>query len=269
MRSKFFAVASFSIIALFLLIGSIQPAAAEADFRFSCADQIYQAFGEELFTAFTKKTGLEPEIYTCSSSTAMERLMNDYADLASSTKKLYYRHQDYGYNEIVFGKDPLVIITNEQVEVDSLSAEQIREIFGGKVENWKEVGGGDHLVATMVPGQHTGAYWNFRTKFMEGQDIRYDFMSYESTKVIRSAMYYPYVISFITRAAISDYEHIKILKVDNTSPDALTYPYHQTFSFVTKGKAEGGPKAFIDFVTQGKGREILKERGVTLMVDKK
>ncbi|HMA68152.1 MAG TPA: substrate-binding domain-containing protein [Desulfosalsimonadaceae bacterium] len=268
MKLKFLAAVASLVLACLLLFGPLPPAAAEGDFQFSCSNQIYQAFGEEMFHAFTEETGLEADIYKCASDTAMKRLMNDSTDLASSTKKLYYRHQDYGYNEIVFAKDPLALITNTKVKVDSLSSKQIREIFSGDIKNWVELGGNSNRIVTMAPGQHTGAYWNFRTKFMDGKDIRYDFMSYDSTMVIRSAKHYPYVISFVTRAAISDYEHIKVLNVDGASPDSDSYPYYQTFAFVTKGEPEGPPKAFIDFVTKGRGKKILEKKGVTMMVNK-
>jgi len=88
--------------------------------------------------------------------------------------------------------------TGIEVDVKSLSREQIKGIFSGRYSNWKELGG-----------------------------------------VVRAAKVYPYVISFITRAAVYNEGDLKVLDVDGISPDSPDYNYFQSFSFVTKGKPQG------------------------------
>jgi len=257
------------LIAFFGIAFAAVPAGAATPAEtldFSCSAQVYDAFGPEVMKAFTDETGIPVDLYVASSTTALNRLMNDYAELATSTTRLYRRHQEYGYTEIVFASDPLVVFTNKEIPVKSLSKSQILDIFSGTVNNWKEVGGPDHFIVSIVPEKQTGAYQNFRSLVMGGMDIEYDFMSYRSTMVVEAARRFPYVISFITRAAVANDPEIKVLSVDKISPDSEDYPYFQTFSFVTKGDPEGPARQFIDFVVKGKGRDMLKKKGLTMMV---
>ncbi len=51
------------------------------------------------------------------------------------------------------GRDALVFIVNEENPVQSLTQQQLRDIYAGKITNWKEVGGAD---AAIVAFQRRG-----------------------------------------------------------------------------------------------------------------
>ena len=44
---------------------------------------------------------------------------------------------------LAFAKDPVVIVINKDAGVSNLTIEQIKDVFTGKVTNWKDVGGAD------------------------------------------------------------------------------------------------------------------------------
>ena len=267
LKTRMFVFVLFAGIGFMIFAGAAPAGADSHPLRFSCSAQMHTAFGQTFFDAFTDQTGIEVDLYVCSSDTALERLANDAADLAGLTKGLYHRHQAYGYHEMQFAKDPLVLFTNQKVGVKSLSREQIQGIFSGRYNNWKEVGGKDHPIVTIIPGQHTGAHWNFRSEFMRGMHITYDFMSYKSAAVVRAAKVYPYVISFLTRAAVYNEGDLKVLDVDGISPDSPDYKYFQPFAFVAKGRPEAQAKALIDFTVSGEGKKILEKKGVIYIAD--
>jgi len=54
----------------------------------------------------------------------------------------------------------------------------------------------------------------------------------------------------------------KTLKIDGLAPTDKDYPYHQIFSFITKGEPSGPAKKFIDFAASEKGVMIMKEKGM-------
>jgi phosphate transport system substrate-binding protein len=254
----------YILIALTVLVGLvfIPTVQAEEVLLYSSSAQVRDAFGYEMMAAFTRDTGVKVDLYTGSSDAAVNRLMNGYSDIASTVEELGYRHQEYGYKQIPFCTAPLVVITNVQTPIRSITEEQLRKIFSGDILNWRELGGPDKPIIVIVPGKNTAAFKNFSMLALKRHDIRYDFMSYQSTMVSRIVKKVPWSISFITRGANTSDEAIKILDINGISSSDKNYPYSQTFSFVTKGEPQGAAKKLIDFTFSSKGQKIMKEFGM-------
>lgn len=93
--------------------------------------------------------------------------MNGYSDIAVIARKLYRKHEDYGYVQIPFCKDPLAVFSNCNCGVDDLSESQVQDIFSGDIVNWKDVGGRDLPIMVVVPEAGTAASKNFRRQIMQ------------------------------------------------------------------------------------------------------
>ena len=74
-------------------------------------------------------------------SAAMRRELQDYDTL--------WQAQTIGY-------DALVMITGSENPVDSLSLDQVRDIYAGKITNWKQVGGQDQPIEIYVQDENSG-----------------------------------------------------------------------------------------------------------------
>jgi phosphate transport system substrate-binding protein len=152
---------------------------------------------------------------------------------------------------------------NSQSTIANFTEYQLREIFGGGITNWKQIGGPDQPILVIIPGVETAAYKNFSRKLMPDQDMDYDIMTTQSTMVIEATGHFPWSISFIAQGAAAFYEkQVKICKVNGLAPRDEGYPYYQVFSFVTKGKPSNEAKAFIDFAFSNEGKKIICDRGM-------
>ena len=250
--------------ALTLLNAFTAPAILEAgeQLRYSCSAQIYDAFEAERLSAFTQATGIAVDLYIAASSTCVNRLMNGFCDIASTTRGLHYSHTENGYVETPFCRDALAVVVHQASPVSTLSKKQLRNIFLGDVDNWRQLAGPDLPIALAIPGKSTGAYKNFRLMAMRNRDIRYDFMAYRSTRVIDLVKFIPGTISFIARGAIAGRTEVKSVDIDGISPSDPNYPLSQTFSYVSRGNPTGPAKAFVDFTFSDAGREIMKKKGL-------
>lgn len=256
---------AISLFAGFMICWSLIPdsgANAQETLKYSCAAQIYDAFGQERLDAFTKETGIKVDVYVSSSGSAVYRLMNGFSDLASTTRPLYYRHKESGYVEIPFCRDPIAIIAHVSCTVRDISTKQVQGIFSGEIKNWKELGGPDERITVIVPGKDTGAYKNFDRLAMERKEILYDFMSYQSTMVIEAVKRFPWSVSFISLGATNTKAATKTLTINGLDPKDKDYPYYQIFYFVVKGTPDGLEKKFIDFALSDKGKDIIKQKGM-------
>ncbi|MBN2126415.1 MAG: substrate-binding domain-containing protein [Deltaproteobacteria bacterium] len=243
-------------------MGTVSTAVAGEKVRYSCSAQVYQAFEDERLNAFTKETGVEIDLYVASSSSAVNRLMYGYSDIASTAQGLRYPEKESGYLETPFCKVPMAVIAGAGCSISNLSEVQLRDVFSGDVTNWKEVGGPDLPIVVIIPAKNTAAFRNFERLAMRRVDLKYDVMTYKSTMVIDVVKCFRGAISFAALGAVSEEKDIKTLSINGISAKHANYPYHQVFSFVTKGEPVGATKKFIDFVFSPNGLEMMKKRGM-------
>ena len=239
-----------------------RPAAATETLRYSSSAQVREAFGMEGLDAFMKESDVELDLFVGASGATVRRLMNGFADIASSAERLHLGHQEYGYVEIPFCKAPLIVISNVKTPVRNISGEQLRGIFNGTITNWKEVGGPDETIVVVVPAMNTAAFKNFGQLALKRFDVKYDFMAYRSTDVVLLIHRIPWSISFISQGADTMDGAIRVIQIDGKSPGDADYPYHQIFSFVTKGQPSGAAKKLVDFAFSEKGRSIMQKNGL-------
>lgn len=260
------AIFKLVMVVIFLITWAIMPGSvvsAQDVLKYSCSNQVFSAFEMEKIKAFIEATGIKVDVYTASSGSSMYRLINGYSDIASIARKLYRRHADYGYKETPFCKDPIGVIAKVGCGVDNVSEKELQDIFSGDITNWKELGGADLPITIIVPGKDTAASKNFRRQVMKHKEIKFDFMTYESTMAIEAVKYFPCgSISFISGGAAIHHKAIKTIKVNDYSPKDKSYPYYQIFYYVTKGEPVGYVKKFIDFTFSKKGAEIIKKNGM-------
>ncbi len=236
--------------------------AAEETIRYSSSAQVNEAFGEDFIAAFSKESGIKVETTVSSSQTAVHRLLSDFSDIASTTERIALRHKEFGYVQIPFCRDPLVVAIHPDCGVDNLTAEQVKGIFSKTITNWKELGGTDKQIIVIIPAPKTGAYKNFCRQVMPDHDLNYDFSASRSTHVLDGLERFPEGITFIGFGATKAHPKIKVLKIDGHAPEDVRYPYYQIYSYVTKGNPVGAVQKFVQFVLTPKGREIIKNKGM-------
>ncbi len=251
-----------------LLLGAciLVPAslvAAQEVLTYNCSSQVYAAASMEQIEAFTKSTGIKVDVKTASSDACFNILGRGLCDIASTARKLRHRHEVYGYKEFPFCKDPIAVIARKECGVDSITEEQLQDIFAGVITNWREVGGVNLPVMIVAPGDDTAAHKNFRRQVMKRKDIEHDFMAYDSTMVIEVVKHFPCgTVSFISQGAAMHHKDIKTIKIEGLSPDDENYPYFQIFYFITKKEPDGNMKKFIDFAYSEEGKKIIRANGM-------
>ena len=94
---------------------------------------------------------------------------------------IVYEAPDYVKEEIAqagtqldqkaIGRDALVFIVNQDNPVQSLTLDQLREIYAGRITNWKEVGGADAPIVAFQRGEDSGSQTLFRNLLIGDGDL--------------------------------------------------------------------------------------------------
>lgn len=106
------------------------------------------------------------------SGIGIEALINNETDIANSSREIkaseIARAKLNGVNptQIMFSVDALAIITHSKLGVDSLSTEQLMQIFSGEVTNWQSVGGPNLPIVIYGRDSLSGTYAYLKDKFI-------------------------------------------------------------------------------------------------------
>ena len=171
-----------------------------------------------------------------------------------------------GINVVILARDGIAIVANPDVNVENLTIEQIKGIFGGTITNWQEVGGDDAsiIVASREEGSGTRAAFE---EMVLGEDvlITEKAILQPSNGAIRTTISTtPYAIGYLSFGYLDD--TVKAISVEGVVPTEAnasngTYPIVRPLNLVTFGEPTGAIKDFIDFVLSDAGQALVVEEG--------
>lgn len=187
------------------------------------------------------------------------------ADIGMSSKELSLTEKE-NITEIMIGKEGIVIAVNNQNKINDLSMEQIKDIFNGKITNWKEVGGDDVEIHVITREEGSGTRSAFESIVMGDTKIKDSAIVQSSTESVKQSVASdPGAIGFVSFAHMS--EDVKALSVDGIFPSEETitneeYSLQRPFIFLVKGEPTGIVKEFLDWVKSPTGIEIIKKEKI-------
>ncbi len=142
-------------------------------------------------------------------------------------------------------------VANKDAGVKNLSMSQLRDIFTGKVKNWKAVGGADKAITVVNRAQGSGTRATFEAAVLEGKSAMTSQEQDSNGAVQKIVATTPGAVSYLAFSYIKD--DVQALSVDNVKPtpenvatnDWKIWSYEHMY---TKGKADAGAAAFLKYI---------------------
>jgi phosphate transport system substrate-binding protein len=192
-------------------------------------------------------------------------------NIGTSSKALK-ADEKVGLNEYVIGNDGVVMAVNLNNPVSALTTDQLRDIFSGKITNWKEVGGNDAKIDLVIREDGSGTRGSFEAMVMNKTKVKSDAVVQTSTEAVKLAVKQdPNAIGYVSLAHMSS--DVKAVQVDGVYPSVETikdgsYELQTPFIFLTNGEPKGPVKAFIDWCLGPEGQEIIKGQKIVPVASK-
>ncbi|MCK8602585.1 phosphate ABC transporter substrate-binding protein [Desulfoferrobacter suflitae] len=171
----------------------------------------------------------------------------------------------YGLRSYAFALDGVAAVVNAQNSVSNLSAEQIMDIFAGKISNWKEVGGRDAAIHLFSRDEASGTREVFWKKLLKQGTVAQSANIVPSNGAMKVAVAQdPNAIGYVSIGHID--ESVKALQLDGVAAsqeNALngSYPVVRKLYMNTRGEPNPLVQAFIDYILSPDGAAIIRRHG--------
>ena len=173
--------------------------------------------------------------------------------------------------------DALIFVVNSENPVDNLTTEQIRDIYSGRITNWKEVGGADAPIAAFQRNPGAGSQ-ALMLKLVMGDREMMDpiegFVATEMGELMKAVKSYDNSANAIGYSVyyyandMKKAEGLKILSVDGVMPSAKTiasgkYPHlNPYYAAISSAIPEDAPAAVLySWLTSETGCKLMEMLG--------
>jgi phosphate transport system substrate-binding protein len=166
------------------------------------------------------------------------------------------------------GSYSVAVVVNSSCPVADLKREQVRDIFTGAIQNWKDVGGPDGEIHLYIRDPVSGTYLGFRELAMEDKPYATNraTMSTNYPAIVQAVSQDPHGIGYCS-FDLTTTAGVKPVSIGGVAPTSATvnegkYPYARMLRLYTnKAKEPSSAKGFIEFVQSTKGQEVLAQTG--------
>ena len=206
------------------------------------------------------------------SGNGAKSLINAACDVATMSRPMKSSEmkaaQDAGILPIehIVAMDGIAVVVHPSNPLANLTVEQIRDIYTGKIKNWKELGGPDQPIVVISRDTNSGTYESFETLVMNKEKMGEKVEYVGSNGAIRQrVMSTPAAIGYVGLAFT---EGVKALTVNGIEVSAETvtskkYPVARPLYMYTNGRPKQGPPLhdYVNLYGTPEGKRIVEDTG--------
>lgn len=171
----------------------------------------------------------------------------------------------YGLKSFPFALDGVAVAVHPSNPVSQLTAQQVRDIFAGKITSWKDVGGADAAIHLFTRDEASGTREVFWEKLLKKGAVIESANVVPSNGAMKTAIAQDKdAIGYVGIGHVD--AGVKAIVLDGVAPSQETsmngsYPVVRKLYMNTKGEPSKLVKAFIDYILSGDGAALSKKHG--------
>ncbi|TKC18354.1 phosphate ABC transporter substrate-binding protein [Robertmurraya kyonggiensis] len=221
---------------------------------------------EKLAEKYEKNNNIKIEINQIGSSAGITNAINGVSEIGMSSRELKDEEKE-SLQETVIAYDGIVVVTHPSNKVKNLTMDQVKDIFTGKVTNWKDLGGDDLEIVVVSREDGSGSRDAFQeiVGYSSGELIKSAIVASGNGNIKTTVATNKHAVGFISFEYIDDsVSPVSINGVDATAENVLNHKYvlSRPFLFVhVEDNLTNEGQKFIDYILSPEGQAIAAESG--------
>jgi len=186
------------------------------------------------------------------------------SNLGMSSRVLKDEEKNLWFVEIA--RDGLAVIINPDNPIQSLTLQQVSDIYSAKITDWSQLGGKKAKIHIITREDGSGTRDAFVNLVMGESNITPKAIVQDSNGAVRQLVADdPNAVGYISLGLVD--ATVKALELDGvaaTRDNVIngTYNLSRPFLFIAQSEPTGQTKQFLDFVLSAEGQKILMNEGL-------
>lgn len=204
------------------------------------------------------------------SGAGLEALAGGKTDIGNASRSLKDGEKQSGAVENIVAIDGIAVITHKDSVVSDLTAQQLTDIYTGKITNWKDMGGADEAIVVLGREAGSGTRGAFEELLKIEDQCAYAQELDSTGGVLAKVAATPGSIGYVSLDVVDD--TVKALSLDGVAPTeenivAGSYKLSRPFVMATLGTIEEQNdlvKTWFHYVQSDEGQAVIKAMGLIL-----
>ena len=204
------------------------------------------------------------------SGAGLEALAGGKTDIGNASRSLKDGEKQSGAVENIVAIDGIAVITHKDNTVSDLTAQQLTDIYTGKITNWKDLGGADEAIVVLGREAGSGTRGAFEELLKIEDQCAYAQELDSTGGVLAKVAATPGSIGYVSLDVVDD--TVKALSLDGVAPTeenivAGSYKLSRPFVMATLGTIDEQNdlvKTWFNYVQSDEGQAVIKAMGLIL-----
>ncbi|WP_069790053.1 phosphate ABC transporter substrate-binding protein [Cyanobacterium sp. IPPAS B-1200] len=215
-----------------------------------------------------KNPDVRIDVQTGGSSRGISDVRNGIADIAMVSRSANPEEDDLSFHSIA--QDGVGIIIHQDNLVDSLSHEEIKQIFTGEINNWQEVGGEDAPITVVNKAEGRSTLEVFLNYFdLTNSQVKPSVVIGDNQQGIKTVEGNFFAIGYVSigtaEFSINNNVPIKLLPLDGigATRDNVaigSFPLSRLLNLVTNGEEDFLTQTFINYSQSAEVHDLIERQ---------
>jgi phosphate transport system substrate-binding protein len=235
---------------------------------------------KDVVEAYKVKTGNKVQLGNTGNKKAVNLLLDQKIDFTFTCKPIKKLTKGLkldpasvlSWRSIAIAKDPIVIVSNVKNGVQSITSEQLTNLFQGKIANWKELGGNDLPIETayMSSSLESGVVLLFK-EFTVGNKGKLDENAMIANGPSMLGNFVSVTPGSVTFMGFNSYreKYGDIVEIDGVAPTREnilngSYGLAATYYLTLDGRNSESVTGFVEFVHSEEGKKSIDQNFISV-----